>query len=502
MLFNSPVFIGVFLPLTFVGFVFALRISGAVATIWLLLASFVFYGYWRADNLIVMSVSIVCNYLAGAVVIRMRERQYSTTPILAFAISANLIAIAYYKYYNFLGGPISLIGAVQVAPATIVLPLGISFFTFTQIAYLVDASKGLVKDRSFSNYALFVSYFPHLIAGPILHHAEMIPQFRSEVYEVRAERIAVGLTIFVLGLSKKVILADNVAPYANATFENPGVPALEAWAGVLAYALQIYFDFSGYSDMAIGLSYLFGVKLPINFNSPYKATNIIDFWRRWHITLSRFLRDYLYIPLGGNRRGILRRHINLLLTMALGGLWHGAAWTFVIWGSLHGIYLVTNHLWRAFVSGNDASWPAVTGRIIGFPVTFIAITLAWVFFRASSLKNAVDILASMFGRHGLMPAGWREYIVMIANPNHWDSLLQPSWAAPMVIVPLLLIICWLFPNTQEIMSNYQAWLGERYPGRWLRWRPATQHAIWVASLGGIALIMLQRENSPFLYFQF
>jgi alginate O-acetyltransferase complex protein AlgI len=501
MLFNSPVFIAVFLPLTFAGFIFALRSSDTAATIWLLLASFVFHGYWRADDLIVISVSIVCNYLAGTAIIQARERQYSTTPILALAISANLVVIAYYKYYNFLAGPVSSIGVVQITPASIALPLGISFFTFTQIAYLVDASKGLVKDSSFSRYALFVSYFPHLIAGPILHHAEMIPQFRREVYKVRVERVAVGLTIFVLGLSKKVILADNVAPYANAIFENPDIPAIAAWGGVLAYSLQIYFDFSGYSDMAIGLSYLFGVKLPINFNSPYKATDIIDFWRRWHVTLSRFLRDYLYIPLGGNRRGILRRHLNLLLTMAIGGLWHGAAWTFVIWGSLHGVYLVTNHLWRTFVSRSDANWPAVTGRIMGPSVTFVAVALAWVFFRASSLQNAFDTLASMFGRHGLMPAGWQQYMAMIANPNHWDLVVQQSWAAPTVIIPLLLAICWFFPNTQEIMGNYQAWLGERFPGRWLRWRPATPHAIWVAALGGIALMMLQK-NSPFLYFQF
>jgi D-alanyl-lipoteichoic acid acyltransferase DltB (MBOAT superfamily) len=260
---------------------------------------------------------------------------------------------------------------------TIVLPIGISFYTFTQIAYVVDTLQGKVTERSVLSYLLFVTYFPHLVAGPVLHHAEMMPQFRvRENLAPRAENLARGLTFLVAGLFKKVVLADGCAPIANAAFAgaSAGLTPGDAWLGAIAYSLQIYFDFSGYSDMAVGISLLFNIDLPVNFHSPYRARSVVDFWRRWHMTLSRFLRDYLYIPLGGNRKGPLRRHANLLATMLLGGLWHGANWTFVVWGGLHGLYLVVNHLWRQHFGRQGPPVPAVSA--LYWLLTLLAVVVA------------------------------------------------------------------------------------------------------------------------------
>lgn len=307
--------------------------------------------------------------------------------LLGAAITANLLLLAYYKYANFFVSSLSSAAGWESINLDIILPIGISFFTFTQVAFLVDTYQGKVKEYNFAHYLLFVTYFPHLIAGPVLHHKEMMPQFADKkTYLPSADNFAIGLSIFVIGLSKKVLIADNIAPLANPVFEINAHPALvESWFGALAYAMQLYFDFSGYSDMAIGLSRLFGVRLPLNFNSPYKAENIIDFWRRWHMTLSRFLRDYLYIPLGGNRNGSFARFRNLFITMLLGGLWHGAGWTFVIWGGLHGIYLGINHGWHFLQEklGLSAS-QSLRSKIVARSITFLAVLVAWVFFRAPS----------------------------------------------------------------------------------------------------------------------
>src|SRR4029078_5020437 len=270
---------------------------------------------------------------------------------LAVGVTANLAALGYFKYVNFFLANLSALRETQTSVVAVVLPLGLSFFIFQKIALLVDASKGEVQHFSPLSYTLFVSFFPQLIAGPIVHHKEMMPQFAARA-RMQVVDFAKGLTLFVIGLAKKVLIADTIAQVSNPIFDRaaagivPGV--LESWTGALAYTLQLYFDFSGYSDMALGLALLFGIHLPINFHSPYQARNSIEFWRRWHITLSRFLRDYLYIPLGGNRHGHVRRYINLAITMLLGGLWHGAAWTFVVWGALHGLYLAANHAWVAF----------------------------------------------------------------------------------------------------------------------------------------------------------
>jgi alginate O-acetyltransferase complex protein AlgI len=325
---------------------------------------------------------------------------------LVLAVALNLLILGYFKYANFfIDNTNYLLHALsrsEVRALNVALPIGISFFTFTQIAFLVDCYQGKVRERNFVHYLLFVSYFPHLISGPVLHHSQMMPQFRRpETYRLRPDYIFTGLFNVAAGLAKKALLADEFSQYATPIFDaarsGHSLTYVAAWTGVLAYTLQIYFDFSGYTDMAIGLSKLLGINLPLNFDAPYKSVSIIEFWRRWHITLSNFLRDYLYIPLGGNRRGEARRYGNLFLTMLLGGLWHGANWTFVVWGGLHGTYLLINHGWRAVATSlpvRGKSWSAL-GRAGGGAITFMAVLVAWVFFRATTFAGAAQILSAM-----------------------------------------------------------------------------------------------------------
>ena len=384
MLFNSYPFLFIFLPITILGFFQIGRYSRTLASLWLFSASLFFYGWWNPAYVSLLLASILFNYGVGKAVSREHARSHFRRAwwILALGITADLCLLGYYKYTNFFIANVSGLLNRNWHIDPVILPLGISFFTFTQIAFLVDAYRGDVKESNFIHYGLFVTYFPHLIAGPVLHHKEMMPQFALPVtYRPNLENFSVGLTLFTIGLFKKVILADGISPYANLVFNaaDHGTKILftEAWGGALAYTFQLYFDFSGYTDMALGISCLFGVKLPINFNSPYKAVNIIDFWRRWHITLSRFLRDYLYFPLGGNRKGPFRRYANLIATMVLGGLWHGAGWTFILWGTLHGCYLIINHAWHGVrkLWGYPVGSPSRMGTIIGVIVTFPAVVL-------------------------------------------------------------------------------------------------------------------------------
>lgn len=332
MLFNSYEFIFLFLPVTVLTFFQFARFSNQLAAIWLVIVSLFFYGWWNPIYVGLLLVSIVFNYAASLALLCACKlgHKWINRSILIFTIGANLILLGYFKYMNFFITNLNDVLGTHYGLAGIILPLGISFFTFTQIAFLVDTSRGFAREHSFIHYALFVTYFPHLIAGPLLHHNEMMPQFnKPETYHIDYQNIAVGLTIFSIGLFKKVFFADGMAEHVKPVFDAAAQGQLlsfkAAWGGMLSYTIQLYFDFSGYSDMAIGLSRLFGVKLPVNFDSPYKAVNIIEFWRRWHMTLSRFLRDYLYIPLGGNRGGPVRHHINLMLTMVLAGFWHGAS---------------------------------------------------------------------------------------------------------------------------------------------------------------------------------
>nr|WP_282432077.1 MBOAT family protein [Thermincola ferriacetica] len=414
---------------------------------WLAFCSVFFYSWWNIANLPILSGSILFNYFTGSILTKSSSTVRKKIALIV-GITINLLLLGYYKYANFLIANINAVTGSRFSPLYVILPLGISFFTFTQIAYLVDAYRGEAKEYSFINYVLFVTFFPHLIAGPIIHHKEMMPQFASLRGKVlNWKNISNGLFLFAVGLVKKVLIADSLAHWANPGFKAMSLTMVEAWATALSYTFQLYFDFSGYTDMAIGLSLFFNIQLPQNFNSPYKSASIIEFWRRWHMTLSRFLRDYLYIPLGGSCRGLFRKCINLVITMTLGGLWHGAAWTFVIWGFLHGVALVINHLWRTI--GFRMHW--LPGRIL----TFFFVTATWVIFRAENLPQALVVLKGMInikhvGLHtGItqaLPAGRNEIVVLALlylfvtcwkNSAAWVMNLKPNWKWAMVVTVFL-----------------------------------------------------------------
>ncbi len=506
MLFNSYGFIFLYLPLVLTGFFQLARWRRDAAAAWLAAASLFFYGYWNPVYVGLLLASIVGNYWCGR-----RIADTGKKSVLVLAIVLDLALLAYYKYANFFLESVNTLAGTDWSLGTIILPLGISFFTFTQIAFLVDTYQGKVKEYNFIHYVLFVTYFPHLIAGPVLHHKEMMPQFsHPATYRPHAEHIALGLTIFIFGLAKKVLLADSFGEFANPIFaaiSQGNAPMLfEAWLGALAYTLQLYFDFSGYSDMAIGLSLLFNVRLPMNFDSPYKATSIIEFWRCWHITLSRFLRDYLYIPLGGNRHGSLRRYGNLFATMLLGGLWHGAGWTFVVWGALHGGYLVLNHLWRSVKTAlgwGDGGW---LGRLLAGALTFLAVVVAWVFFRADSFHSAAAMLSGMAGQNGVSVS-----IPVAKHLGPWASHWAVGGLAPLsgvnfdrglILVLLGLGIVWRAPNVRQIMARFQPTLETTppHPSR-IVWLPRLYWA-WGSGLLFVLSVSFLTRVSDFLYFQF
>ena len=518
MLFNSYVFIFAFLPVTLAGFFLLGRVKPLLAAAWLTAASLFFYGWWNPLYIWLLAASILFNYACGIAIARTgaRGKRAGQKRWLIFAVTANLAVLAYYKYANFFLASISHFSGAALSFGEIVLPLGISFFTFTQIAFLADTYYGKAREYNFVHYSLFVTYFPHLIAGPVLHHAEMMPQFGlPATYRFSFENTAVGVTIFVIGLFKKVMIADEVGAYARPVFDAAAagteLTLLEAWCGALAYTFQLYFDFSGYSDMAIGLSRLFGVVLPLNFHSPYKAVNIIDFWRRWHMTLSRFLRDYLYVPLGGNRKGAARRYVNLMLTMALGGLWHGAGWTFVAWGALHGGYLVVNHGWRALRArlGHDLKRSTWWGRACAGLLTFVAVVLGWVIFRAADLTAAVAMLKAMAGMNGLvLPDFW---LPQWGAAGRWLAAHDVIFGDTRDLVGggvvnwiwILLAVVWFAPNTQQLLAAYRpalALLADQYHARFT-WRPTPFYALLTATLALLAIFNLHRQ-SEFLYFQF
>jgi alginate O-acetyltransferase complex protein AlgI len=521
MLFNSYVFIFVFLPIILLIFFCLGAYSHRLAVASLLLASLFFYGWWNLVYVALLAASITFNYFIGVALIKENHRSgiFGKKSILAFGVAANLGLLAYYKYANFFLTNINTILGAHLGVADIILPLGISFFTFTQIAFLVDSYRGEVREYNFIHYCLFVTYFPHLIAGPVLHHKEIMPQFAEpSTFRPTYENMAIGLTIFSIGLFKKVVVADGIAPFVSPVFDAVAqgntISSGDAWFGVLAYSFQLYFDFSGYSDMAIGISRMFGVNLPINFYSPYKAVNIIEFWRRWHITLSRFLRDYLYIPLGGNRRGSIRRYHNLFLTMLLGGLWHGAGWTYVIWGGLHGLYLVINHAWHGLRRhwGQDLTSNTLISRWIARLLTSVAIVVAWVFFRASGYTAAMSILGSMFGFNGF------DASVFYATKTLQQMVLVPVlvdmglYINPFhILIGLfvcLYIVVWFLPNTTQLTSdNITDVLPDRHEGLVMRASiPVTRVFVLAVMTGTFIFVsvlgLMSETPSEFLYFQF
>jgi D-alanyl-lipoteichoic acid acyltransferase DltB (MBOAT superfamily) len=519
MLFNSYFFLFVFLPVTLAGFFLLARVSHAFAAGWLTFASLFFYAWWNPAYVGLLLVSIVFNYALGMWISRAHARGEAAGKkrLLVVAIAVDLVLLGYYKYANFFLTNVNAVAGTQLSLGEIILPLGISFFTFTQIAFLVDAYQGKVREYNFIHYGLFVTYFPHLIAGPILHHAEMMPQFgKASTYRLQAENIAVGLTIFVIGLFKKVILADGIAVYVAPLYNLPGAGItptfLEAWAGVVAYSLQLYFDFSGYSDMAIGLSRLFGVKLPLNFHSPYKAVNIADLWNRWHMTLSRFLRDYLFLPLGGQRKSAARRYYALFVTFLLCGLWHGAGWTYVVFGALHGAYLVIYQMWRLARrrGGRHHEAPACWGIALGVLLTYACWLVGLAFFRSETLPGAFGLLAGMAGLNGFaLPDMW---LAKWGAAGQWlqSAGLEFSQSRGLVTgglvnwIVILLGIAWFAPNTQQIMARFEPAIAmpkDLQPAVRLAWRPTALAAVIVAVAGLVAIFNLH-QKSEFLYFQF
>lgn len=499
MLFNSYSFIFLYLPLVLGVFFGLARWRHSAAAAWLALASLFFYGYWNPAFVALLMASIVGNYVFGLCLAHLQEPAQArrSKQVLVVAITANLLLLGYYKYMGFFLSVVGPVVGFDRVMAQIVLPLGISFFTFTQIAFLVDTWRREVKQCNFVHYVLFVTYFPHLIAGPVLHHRDIMPQFANPLtYRVQWANVSTGLLLFTLGLVKKVLWADELAPFASGIFDGISAGAAlgklpttyEAWAGALAYTLQIYFDFSGYTDMALGIALMFNIRLPINFNAPYQATSIIEFWRRWHITLSTFLRDYLYIPLGGSRRGPARRYVNLAVTMVLGGLWHGAGWTFLVWGALHGAYLIINHGWQALMRQPAmrplaSCTPRWLGRLAGGLLTFVAVVTAWVVFRASDMTQALVVIKAMFGvaaQPMSLHAVTHGQLLVLADMSGRSLVL--------LLVPGLLWV-WLLPNATRLrFASVNSWA------------TLAQAALVITLL----CVCLDRfgSYSPFLYFQF
>lgn len=519
MLFNSTGFIFVFLPLALGAFLALLRFdrSGSASRLALLAASLFFYGSWRLPYLFLLVLSIVFNYQTARSLHAIVERGEvgAAKRLLAARITINLLLLGYFKYLGFAAQIVNGIFGTHWSVDLPVLPLGVSFYTFTEIAFLVDIYRRITVPGSVREYALFVTFFPHLVAGPIVHYRHLTPQFAVErTTEQRARDIMLGMSLFSAGLFKKVVIADHLSTYCKAVFDQglvAGVPLtfFPAWAAALAYAFQLYFDFSGYSDMAIGLARMFGIKFPQNFNSPYKATSIIEFWRRWHMTLSDFLRDYVYIPLGGNRRGPGRRYLNLLLTMLIGGLWHGAGWTFVVWGALHGGYLVLNHLWRALVTGRGGvrRQPRPWTTAVRCGATFCAVVVAWVFFRAHTCGQAVQLLMSMAGWHGIVvpPVALAKLgrlgPLLMAAGIRFEPLTLLYWSGVWEMASLFIVgvIAVAAPNTCQIF------LDEDSAGnvRWYQWRATRSWALLTGIVFMISVVVMTTNRAhEFLYFNF
>ncbi|MBU1217811.1 MBOAT family protein [bacterium] len=481
MLFNSYEFIFFFLPFTFFIYFYLLNqrlVTGAKG--FLVFASLFFYSWWNIVYLPLILSSMLFNYVIGnSLNENFKKVKVSKKTLLIFGILANISLLGYFKYSDFFIENFNLALDGSMPLLHLALPLAISFFTFQQIAYLVDSYRGETSEYDFLNYALFVTFFPQLIAGPIVHHAEMMPQFANKWNLAKNyKNIATGLFIFSIGLFKKVVIADTFAVWATNGFDKAEtLNLLEAWATSLSYTFQLYFDFSGYTDMAIGAALLFNIKLPINFNSPYKATSIQDFWRRWHITLSRFLKDYIYIPLGGNRQGTFRTSTNLMATFILGGIWHGAGWTFVFWGFLHGVALVVNHIWKSL----GFKLPT----ILAWFITFNFVNIAWIFFRAKEWDDAIKVLHGMFFGKILIDSHWQNKLDFL-NINFGPWLQNINAKNEIFIWLLAAFILIYLKNTTRLSKQFTLNLNYLL----------VTLLLFIVAYGGL------NEFSEFLYFNF
>lgn len=465
MLFNTFDFIFIFLPITFFAFFGLGKYAGRKASAGVLsFASLTFYAYWDVRYVPLLLLSILFNYSIGHLI----EKASLYKRLYLFAgIAGNLSLLGYYKYTAFFLTTMNDVAGTVYSIPSIVLPLGISFFTFTQTAYLVDAYRGETEGCSLIDYCLFVTIFPHLIAGPIINYKNMMPQFLDKLnYRINYDNVSIGLMFFIIGLIKKVVIADSIASGINPAFDNViYLGFLDAWIASLGYTMQLYFDFSGYSEMAVGLGLMFNMRLPFNFNSPYKATSIIDFWRRWHMTLGYWVKNYLYIPMGGNRAGEFRKSLNLFASMLLIGFWHGAGWTFIVWGALHGIALLINHQWRRW----NISLPGlVTGLL-----TFVLVNFLWVFFRADSITAACHMINVML-------------TVPDASELTRDNIFWVTRGEKNALIAAI-ILAFVGPNTQELLSEH--------------FKPNIKWLVTAVALCIVALFHFYRV-SDFLYFQF
>jgi len=542
VLFNSYEFIFGFLPVAALCFYVIGRCSRAWALRWLVAASLFFYAWWRPINVLIIAPSILINFAIARALSKTRlreDRRAASTALLVLGIAFNVAFLGYFKYVNFFADVANDVFGAHLAFAKVVLPLGISFITFQKIAFLIDVHAGRVKSFSLQDYGLFVLFFPQLIAGPIVHYREVMPQFHAASCRFSSTDAAVGVTLFLLGLAKKVLVADFLAGpvsvvYANAATGH-GVTLLNAWIAAVGFTLQIYFDFSGYSDMALGLARLFGIRLPANFNSPLRAPSIIDFWLRWHITLTRFLTAYIYNPLVltlsrrraargqpgyGGRNTTPGAFVQLLMmptlvTMFISGLWHGAGYGFVLWGLLHGVYLAINHAWRLLVPrlfrDRDRYRKVMTPA--GILITFLAVAAAMVLFRSPSLSAAWTVLKGMMGLSGVgLPeavyahlgplAPWLQRLGVASEATGGTTFLEMAAALPILLAAVMLL-----PNTLELLSSYEPALGVKprldgVPGRkpW-RWSPTVP---WAAAVSAVAALAISSVAGPseFLYWNF
>ena len=489
MLFNSYGFLFVFLPAVVVGYFAIARRSAFAANAFLAGASLVFYAWWKVSFLWILLASVAVNYAIGRRLVHDAARGLNDRAALTLGIVFNLGLLGYFKYADFFIENLNAATGANLGLLRVALPLGISFFTFTQIAYLVDAWKGRAAEYSAVNYVLFVTFFPHLLAGPIIHHREMMPQFAdAKLKRVDWDNLARGLALFTLGLGKKVLIADTLAPWANSGFAHAhSLTFVDAWITMIAYVMQLVFDFSGYTDMALGAALMLNIRLPINFDSPYRSADIQEFWRRWHITLSRFLRDYVYVPLGGNRHGEARMLVLFVVTFAIGGFWHGAAWTYVIWGTLHGVALVVLHFWRK----SGLALP----RVVAIAVTFLFVSACLVVFRAPSLEDARAILASVAGFHGLDAmthgAGWHLNVTVpewswMAGGTVPPAVAATGWST-LAVLALALVLTFVRTNSTMLATGMRLEL------------PRLRYAF--GALLALSLVYVQNAGE-FIYFIF
>ena len=545
MLFNSYEFLFAFLPITVAAFFVLGTMSRNWALRWLILASLAFYAWWRPLNVLIIAPSIIINYIIAQYLLRLgqkEERKLASRVVLLLGIAFNIAFLGYFKYIDFLYGTVNDVFGTNLILLHVILPLGISFITFQKIAFLIDLHAGRVNEVRFQDYCLFVLFFPQLIAGPIVHYREMMPQFQSAPCRFDKENVAIGLTLLCFGLFKKVVLADSMAPFVSVIYERAaadgGTTLLFGWIAAFGFTLQLYFDFSGYSDMALGLARFFGVKLPQNFNSPLKATSIADFWARWHMTLTRFLTGYLYNPmvLWLTRRRASRGLPGLvagkatigafaylimfpmLLTMFLSGIWHGAGYTFIVFGMLHGIYLTINHAWRQF---GHRLWPDRVSRDrwitpIGAILVFVGVMVANVFFRSPTIASAIDILRGMVGLHGLaLPQAVFDGFGPVAGLLQSigaKSMAPELWSGRDFVVTLawmvgLGVVAYGAPNTLQILARIEPALGVKPSAkptsfeRMLQWTTSLPWAVAVAVLA-LASVLSLGGPSAFLYWQF